>query len=387
MDRLICGDAGYGKTEVALRAALQSRHGQHAGRDARPYHRPCAATLQTFIERLAPFPVKVELLSRFRTDAEQHRVLEKLAEGKVDIVIGTHRLLQKDVVIRNLGLVIIDEEQRFGVANKERLKQMRTEVDVLTLTATPIPRTLYMALAGVRDISIIETPPQERLPIATYVGTFDAQMARRAILREVNRGGQVFYVHNRVESIETVAARLRTLVPDVPLAIAHGQMPERELSKVMGAFTTGDVSILLATTIIESGLDFPNANTLIVERSDRFGLAQLYQLRRQDRSWNAPRLCYFFLQAPHDRGGQPTPFRAARHNQPWWRLHRRAARSRDPRRRRVAGPQAARPRRRRRVHPLRVCSAVPSAVSKLRGPANPSRPSPSARLRSSCRYP
>jgi len=294
MDRLICGDAGYGKTEVALRAAFKAVMDNTQVAMLVPTTVLAQQHYQTFIERLAPFPVKVELLSRFRTDAEQHRVLEKLAEGKVDIVIGTHRLLQKDVVIRNLGLVIIDEEQRFGVANKERLKQMRTEVDVLTLTATPIPRTLYMALAGVRDISIIETPPQERLPIATYVGTFDAQMARRAILREVNRGGQVFYVHNRVESIETVAARLRTLVPDVPLAIAHGQMPERELSKVMGAFTTGDVSILLATTIIESGLDFPNANTLIVERADRFGLAQLYQLRGRIGRGTRRGYAYFF---------------------------------------------------------------------------------------------
>ncbi len=294
MDRLICGDAGYGKTEVALRAAFKAVMDNTQVAMLVPTTVLAQQHYQTFIERLAPFPVKVELLSRFRTDAEQHQILERLAEGKVDIVIGTHRLLQKDVVIRNLGLVIIDEEQRFGVANKERLKQMRTEVDVLTLTATPIPRTLYMALAGVRDISIIETPPQERLPIATYVGTYDAQMARRAILREVNRGGQIFYVHNRVESIETVAARLRTLVPDVPLAIAHGQMPERELSKVMERFTTGDVSILLATTIIESGLDFPNANTLIVERADRFGLAQLYQLRGRIGRGTRRGYAYFF---------------------------------------------------------------------------------------------
>jgi transcription-repair coupling factor (superfamily II helicase) len=294
MDRLICGDAGYGKTEVALRAAFKAVMDNTQVAMLVPTTVLAQQHYQTFVERLAPFPVKVELLSRFRTEAEQHRVLEALSEGHVDIVIGTHRLLQKDVAIRNLGLVIIDEEQRFGVAHKERLKQMRTEVDVLTLTATPIPRTLYMALAGVRDISIIETPPQERLPIATYVGTYDAKMARRAIVREVNRGGQVFYVHNRVGSIETVAARLHALVPDADLAVAHGQMPERELSKVMERFTAGDVKVLLATTIIESGLDFPNANTLIVERADRFGLAQLYQLRGRIGRGTRRGYAYFF---------------------------------------------------------------------------------------------
>ncbi len=294
MDRLICGDAGYGKTEVALRAAFKAVMDNTQVAMLVPTTVLAQQHYQTFVERLAPFPVKVELLSRFRTESEQHAVLDALTEGKVDIVIGTHRLLQKDVTVRNLGLVIIDEEQRFGVAHKERLKQMRTEVDVLTLTATPIPRTLYMALAGVRDISIIETPPQERLPIATYVGTYDAQMARRAILRELNRGGQVFYVHNRVESIETVAARLQTLVPDATLAVAHGQMPERELSRVMEQFTAGKVKVLLATTIIESGLDFPNANTLIVERADRFGLAQLYQLRGRIGRGTRRGYAYFF---------------------------------------------------------------------------------------------
>jgi transcription-repair coupling factor (superfamily II helicase) len=219
------------------------------------------------------------LLSRFRTGAEQAEVLSGMHEGSVDMVIGTHRLLQKDVRFKDLGLVIIDEEQRFGVAHKERLKQMRTEVDVLTLTATPIPRTLYMAMTGVRDISIIETPPQERLPISTYIGPNDPAIARRAILRELRRNGQVFYVHNRVETIRSVAKRLETLVPEARIAVAHGQMREKNLADAMERFTTGEVDVLLATTIIESGLDFPNANTLIVERADRFGLAQLYQLR------------------------------------------------------------------------------------------------------------
>ncbi|MBN1874103.1 MAG: transcription-repair coupling factor [Anaerolineae bacterium] len=294
MDRLICGDAGYGKTEVALRAAFK------AVTDGKQVVMLVPTTVlaqqhyQTFQERLASFPVTVELLSRFRTDAEQHQVLSRMQEGRVDIVIGTHRLLQKDVSFKDLGLVIIDEEQRFGVAHKERLKQMRTEVDVLTLTATPIPRTLYMALTGVRDISIIETPPQERLPISTYVGPHDPDITRRAILREVERGGQIFYVHNRVESIRGAANHLRQLVPDVEIAIAHGQMRERELARVMQRFTEGEIKVLLATTIIESGLDFPNANTLIVERADRFGLAQLYQLRGRVGRGTRRGYAYFF---------------------------------------------------------------------------------------------
>ncbi|MGC9523066.1 MAG: transcription-repair coupling factor [Anaerolineae bacterium] len=294
MDRLICGDAGYGKTEVALRAAFKAVMDNKQVAMLVPTTVLAQQHYETFVERLASYPVNVELLSRFRTDAEQREVLEGLAEGGVDIVIGTHRLLQKDVSFRDLGLVIIDEEQRFGVAHKERLKQMRTEVDVLTLTATPIPRTLYMALTGVRDISIIETPPQERLPIATYVGPYDADIARRAILRELKRGGQVFYVHNRVDSIPTVAARLMNLVPEAELRIAHGQMRERELANVMSRFTAGHVDVLLATTIIESGLDFPNANTLIVERADRFGLAQLYQLRGRIGRGTRRGYAYFF---------------------------------------------------------------------------------------------
>ncbi len=279
MDRLICGDAGYGKTEVALRAAFKAVMDGKQVAMLVPTTVLAQQHYQTFSERLKPFPVIAELLSRFRTDAEQHRVLQQLSEGKVDIVIGTHRLLQSDVRFKDLGLVIIDEEQRFGVSHKEKLKQMRTEVDVLTLTATPIPRTLYMALTGVRDVSIIETPPQERLPLSTYVGAHDSDIARRAILREIQRGGQVFYVHNRVESIHTVEQRLRQLVPEAQIGVGHGQMRERELAQVMERFAAGEINVLLATSIIESGLDFPNANTIIVERADRFGLAQLYQLR------------------------------------------------------------------------------------------------------------
>ncbi len=294
MDRLICGDAGYGKTEVALRAAFKAVMDGKQVAMLVPTTVLAQQHFETFQERLEPFPVHVELLSRFRTDAEQHKVLVQLAEGKVDVVIGTHRLLQKDVAFKDLGLAIIDEEQRFGVAHKERLKRMRTEVDVLTMTATPIPRTLHLALTGVRDISIIETPPQERLPIATYIGPYDSDVARRAILREIKRGGQIFYVHNRVESIHSVAERLKELAPEARIEVAHGQMHERDLARVMRRFTSGEVDVLLTTTIIESGLDFPNANTLIVERADRFGLAQLYQLRGRVGRGTRRGYAYFF---------------------------------------------------------------------------------------------
>ncbi len=279
MDRLICGDAGYGKTEVALRAAFK------AVMDGKQVALLVPTTIlaqqhyQTFRERLTAFPVIVEQLSRFRSATEQKYILQRLAQGKVDIIIGTHRLIQDDVHFKDLGLVIIDEEQRFGVIHKEKLKQLRHEVDVLTLTATPIPRTLYLALTGTRDISLIETPPQERLPVSSYIGPFDHEIIQRAIRRELTRGGQVFYLHNRIESIHTAAERLKTLVPEVTQTIAHGQMPEKQLAAAMEKFATGKVDLLLATSIIESGIDFPNANTLIVERADRLGLSELYQLR------------------------------------------------------------------------------------------------------------
>ena len=232
-----------------------------------------------FSRRLAAFPVSVAMLSRFQTSGQQDRVLSGLANGSVDLVIGTHRLLSNDVAVKDLGLLIVDEEQRFGVAHKERIKQLRTEVDVLTLTATPIPRTLHMSLTGVRDLSTIDTPPEERLPIKTFVGDFDETLVRQAILREIDRNGQVFFVHNRVQGIEQIAAKLGKIVPEVRIAIAHGQMPERELSAVMLAFAEGDYDVLVCTSIIESGLDIPNANTIIINRADMFGLAQLYQLR------------------------------------------------------------------------------------------------------------
>jgi transcription-repair coupling factor (superfamily II helicase) len=294
MDRLICGDVGYGKTEVALRAAFKAvMDGKQVGVLV-----PTTVLAQqhyaTFRQRLAPFPVEVEMLSRFRSRATQKKILEKLATRQVDVVIGTHRLLQKDVQFADLGLLIVDEEQRFGVTHKERLKRMRTEVDVLTLTATPIPRTMYLSLTGVRDISTIETPPEERLPVTTYVGEHDAQLVRRAILREMERGGQVFYVHNRVQTIQTVRRRLEELLPEVTLAVAHGQMRESDLEEVMLRFVAGEVDVLVCTSIIESGLDIPNANTLVVERADRFGLAQLYQLRGRVGRGAQRAYAYFF---------------------------------------------------------------------------------------------
>ncbi|MDJ0754565.1 MAG: transcription-repair coupling factor [Ardenticatenaceae bacterium] len=294
MDRLICGDVGYGKTEVALRAAFK------AVMDGRQVAMLVPTTVlaqqhyQTFSERLGPYPIKVAMLSRFLTRGQQDQVIQQLKNGEVDIVIGTHRLFSNDVSFKDLGLLVIDEEQRFGVSHKERLKQMRTEVDVLTMTATPIPRTMHMALSGLRDISMISTPPSERLPVQTYVGEIDQQLMRRAILQELERGGQIFFVHNRVQTIPTVKKIIENLVPEAIVAIGHGQMNERELESVMADFVGGKVDILLSTTIIESGLDIPNANTLIVDRADMFGLSQLYQLRgrvgRGTRRANA----YFF---------------------------------------------------------------------------------------------
>ena len=279
MDRLICGDVGYGKTEVALRAAFKAVMDNKQVAILVPTTVLAQQHFNTFQERLKPFPIVVEMLSRFRSRAEQADILERLKQGQIDIVIGTHRLLQKDVVFKDLGLLIIDEEQRFGVVHKERLKRMRTEVDVLTMTATPIPRTLYMSLTGVRDVSLIETAPEERLPVVTYVGEYSDKLVRQAILRELDRGGQVFFVHNRVQGIEGVKRRLEALVPEATIAIAHGQMNEDRLEQVMADYTAGKIDVLVSTSIIENGLDIPNANTIIVNHADWFGLAQLYQLR------------------------------------------------------------------------------------------------------------
>ena len=279
MDRLICGDVGYGKTEVALRAAFK------AVLDGRQVAVLVPTTIlaqqhyETFSRRLAPFPVKVEVLSRFRTKAQQNETLNRLADGQIDIIIGTHRLLQNDVTFKNLGLLVIDEEQRFGVKHKEHFKRLRAHVDVLTLTATPIPRTMYMSLTGVRDISMIQTAPEDRLPVTTHVGPFDERLVRQAVLREMERGGQVFFVHNRVQTIESARERVQEIVPEARIVVAHGQMDEHQLETVMEQFGNGEYDVLVSTSIIESGLDIPNANTLIVDRADWFGLAQLYQLR------------------------------------------------------------------------------------------------------------
>ena len=279
MDRLVCGDVGYGKTEVAVRAAFKAVTDGTQVAILVPTTVLAQQHYNTFRQRLSGFPVKIEMLSRFRSDREQRQVAADAAAGSVDIVIGTHRLLQKDVAFKNLGLIVIDEEQRFGVTHKERLKQMRSEVDVLTLTATPIPRTLNMALTGIRDMSTIETPPEERLPIKTYVTEFDDHLVREAITREMERGGQVYFVHNRVHNIELLARQLRDIVPEAEILIGHGQMHEDQLEKVMLDFTEGKADVLVCTTIIESGLDIPNVNTIIINNADRFGLAQLYQLR------------------------------------------------------------------------------------------------------------
>ena len=279
MDRLVCGDVGYGKNEVALRAAFKAVLDQRQVAVLVPTTVLALQHFNTFTQRLKPYPVRIELLSRFRSEKEQKEVLRDMADGKVDIVIGTHRLLQKDVEFANLGLLVIDEEQRFGVAHKERLKQLRTEIDVLTLTATPIPRTLHMALVNVRDMSVIETPPQERLPIRTYIRHTEDALLREAILREIDRGGQVFFVHNRVHGIQAIATKLQKLVPEARFAIAHGQMPEDQLEHVMLDFSAGEFDVLVCTTIIENGLDISNANTIIVNNAAYFGLAQLYQLR------------------------------------------------------------------------------------------------------------
>jgi transcription-repair coupling factor (superfamily II helicase) len=279
MDRLICGDVGYGKTEVAIRAAFKAVLDGRQVAVLVPTTVLAQQHFNTFRERMADYPIRIELLSRFRRPREQKKVIQDLATGGVDIVIGTHRLVQEDVAFKDLGLVVIDEEQRFGVMHKEKFKMLRKLVDVLTLSATPIPRTLHLALTGARDMSVIETPPQDRLPVETIVCEYDERVIRDAILREMGRAGQVFYLHNRVLDIETVAGRLRTLVPKARLLVGHGQMDADDLEEVMTKFVAGEADVLLSTTIIESGIDIPNANTIIIDRADRFGLSDLYQLR------------------------------------------------------------------------------------------------------------
>jgi len=298
MDRLICGDVGYGKTEVALRAAFKAVMDGKQVAVLVPTTVLAQQHYYTFRRRLRAFPVIVEMLSRFRLSGEQQEVIQGLRTGTVDIVIGTHRLLSKDVEFKDLGLLIIDEEQRFGVGHKEQLKQMRREVDVLTLTATPIPRTLQLALGGARDMSIIDTPPEDRLPVRTFVGEYDRALVRKAILREMGRGGQVYHVHNRVFGIEWVAEEVQRIVPEASLAIAHGRMDEAELAQVMLGFAQGEYDVLVCTTIIESGLDIPNVNTIIIDRAGDLGLSQIYQLRgRVGRGANRA-YAYLFYKRP-----------------------------------------------------------------------------------------
>jgi transcription-repair coupling factor (superfamily II helicase) len=279
MDRLLCGDVGYGKTEVAMRAAFKVISDNKQVAVLSPTTVLAFQHFETFKKRFAAFPAKIEMLSRFRTAAEQKKILAELEAGKVDVVIGTHRLLSKDVQFQDLGLLVIDEEQRFGVAHKERLKEMRKDVDALSLSATPIPRTLHMSLVGLRDMSIIETPPRDRLAIQTVVAPFQEELIRKAVETELQRDGQVYFIHNRVESIYSLATLVTKLVPRARVVVAHGQMGEKELEKVMLKFIRDEADVLVATTIVENGLDIPRANTILINRADRLGLSELYQLR------------------------------------------------------------------------------------------------------------
>jgi len=294
MDRLVCGDVGYGKTEVAIRAAFKAVLGGKQVVMLVPTTILAQQHYHTFSTRFKNYPVKVRILSRFLTLKEQKEVIEELKEGTADVTIGTHRLLQKDIKIKDLGLIIVDEEQRFGVEHKERLKILRKKVDVLTLSATPIPRTLYMSLIGVRDMSVIDTPPQDRLSVETVVGEINYNLIKDAIEFELGRGGQIFYVHNRIKTIERAAERIKTLIPKARIVIAHGQMKEEKLERVMIDFVDGNYDILVCTTIIESGLDIPTVNTMIVEDSDQLGLAQLYQLRGRVGRGDKKAYAYFY---------------------------------------------------------------------------------------------
>ncbi|MBF0593903.1 MAG: transcription-repair coupling factor [Candidatus Omnitrophica bacterium] len=295
MDRLLCGDVGYGKTEVAMRAAFKAVMDGKQVAVLVPTTVLAEQHYFNFSKRMQDYPVRIGMLSRFRSKAEQSMIVKEAVAGKIDILIGTHRLLSKDVSFKELGLIIIDEEQRFGVQAKERLKHMKMLADVLTLTATPIPRTLYMALAGCRDMSVISTPPQNRIPVSTHLIGFDEEIIGDAIRKELSRGGQVFFLHNHIEDITPIAAIIRRLVPKARLAVGHGQMPGRELESIMIKFLKGEVDVLVCTTIIESGIDIPNANTLIVNRAERFGLSDLHQLRGRVGRMDVKAFAYFVV--------------------------------------------------------------------------------------------
>lgn len=295
MDRLICGDVGYGKTEIAMRASFKSVMNHKQVAILVPTTILAEQHLYNFQKRLSAFPVEIAMLNRFRTKKEQKQIIQRLADGQTDIVIGTHRLVSGDIQFKNLGLVIIDEEQRFGVRVKEKLKQYRLLVDVLTLTATPIPRTLYMALIGARDMSTINTPPQNRIPVSTQIAPFDKNLIKNAIIRELRRNGQVFFLHNRVEDIDQIKKMIKNLVGQGRVCIAHGQMPGRILEEIMLQFLNGSIDVLVCTTIIESGIDIPNANTLIVNRADRFGLADLHQIRGRVGRFERKAYAYFLV--------------------------------------------------------------------------------------------
>jgi transcription-repair coupling factor (superfamily II helicase) len=295
MDRLICGDVGYGKTELAIRAAFKAIDTGKQVAVLVPTTVLAEQHFRTFSQRLAEYPFVVDMISRFRSGPEQKSILERLAEGGIDVVIGTHRIVSKDVRFKDLGLVIIDEEQRFGVEHKERLKRLRQTVDVLTMTATPIPRTLHLSLLGIRDISNLETPPPDRLAIETRIVRFDPEMVRHAALRELNRDGQIYFVHNRVYNIREVADKLKRILPEAKIVVAHGQMAEHELEQAMLQFIRREADILVATTIIESGLDIPNANTIFINEANNYGLADLHQLRGRVGRYKHRAYCYLLL--------------------------------------------------------------------------------------------
>ena len=299
MDRLICGDVGFGKTEVAIRAAFKAVQENKQVAFLVPTTILAQQHYNTLVQRMKDFPVRVDLMCRFRTPAQQKKTLEDLMKGQVDILVGTHRILSQDVTFKDLGLLVIDEEQRFGVQHKEKIKKLRENVDVLTLTATPIPRTLHMSLIGIRDMSVLEEAPMDRMPIQTYVMEYQDEMVREAIVRELSRQGQVYYVYNKVKDIAEITARIQSLIPEANVAYAHGQMREHQLERIMYDFINGDIDVLVSTTIIETGLDISNVNTMIIHDADKLGLSQLYQLR--GRVGRSNRMAYAFLLYRRDR--------------------------------------------------------------------------------------